>query len=71
MKDLLPGVLAVKSVRQNFTPSEDVLGLLGTFMRIVNTCNLGANAILGVSLSLAWASAHTANSLLYRLGRWT
>ena len=31
-----------------------------------NKSNLGANAILGVSLTLARASAHTANSLLYR-----
>ncbi len=31
-----------------------------------NKSNLGANAIFGVSLTLEGASAHTANSLLYR-----
>jgi len=70
------GVLrAVENV--NTTISEALLGWDAVEQRAIdltlieldgtpNKAKLGANAILGVSLTLARASAHTANSLLYR-----
>jgi hypothetical protein len=41
-------VLALKLVRQNCTPPEEVLGLLVTFRKIVNVC-LGIELAEGVS----------------------
>jgi hypothetical protein len=41
-------VLALKLVKQNYSPSEEVLELLGTFRKMVNVC-LGIGLVAGVS----------------------
>jgi putative transposase len=52
-------VLAIKTVTQSYSPSEDVLGLLETFRRMVNQC-------LGIGLTQNASSLKRLSVLCYR-----